>query len=288
MSSLQAAIGKFLVIFLLLFVSGSNKALAVSEQQLNWLAEDLATDLDISRAEIRRLLDHPKLSLIEKETVDLNLTKPLKLSESRYAHFTDAYAIGLAKKFSRRWRTSLNRAFRRYGVDPQVIVAILLIETSFGRYTGSHHLLSIFVSTYLEAYDLRQSEAYTDFDDKTRARIERKMNWARAELLSLLKIAKLHPRLGVLDLEGSYAGAFGKSQFLPSSYLNYAVRARDELSPNLFFEPDAIHSIANYLKEHGYRRSWNSPDSAKAIYAYNNSQVYVNVVQRIASKLAGK
>lgn len=279
---------KFIVMliagWLLISLPGLSQNQAFEAHEIERLVDVLGEDPQWSSDQLRRFFKMAELHKVG-ETVKLNLTEPLELSERKYGHFTEAYAMRLAKRFAQRWRTTLRRAAVRYNVDPEAIVAILLVETSFGRFTGSHHLLSIFASTYLEAIEILETNRLAEAKPELRERIERKRDWALGELRSILKIHRKYPRLGIFRIKGSYAGAFGKSQFLPSSYLNFAVRARSQGTPNLFWEPDAIHSVANYLNKHGYEQGLNKSVNRDAIHAYNRSDVYVNTVLGVAHKL---
>ena len=95
-----------------------------------------------------------------KGMVDYNITKPVKLSMKKYEHFTQPYAIRLARKFHRRWAKKLKKAELLYGVDARVITAIMLVETSFGRFTGNYQPLSVFASILvdIEAFKRNFSE----------------------------------------------------------------------------------------------------------------------------------
>lgn len=261
------------------------QAQAFNAKEIDFLISGVQSEVPWTRGELAKIFRDPRVQKLP-DTVRLNVTEPLRLTDERYKHFTEAYALNLARKFSRRWRTTLAQAAKQYEVDSEVIVAILLVETSFGRFKGNHHLLSVFASTYVESHHMMNSNDYANLAESMQVRIKRRGEWARKELESLLKIGKQHPSIRPFELRGSYAGAFGKAQFLPTSYLNFAVRARDDKSPDLFFEPDAIFSIANYLKGHGYKRGLDRAENRDAIFAYNRSQVYVNVVLAVARALA--
>ncbi|MFW7381875.1 MAG: lytic murein transglycosylase [Oligoflexus sp.] len=255
-----------------------------SSKEIDMLINSTVDEVPWSKTELKKIFSHQQLKKLP-ETVKLNVTEPLRLSEERYKHFTEPYALNLARKFSRRWRTTLRQAAEKYAVDSEVIVAVMLVETSFGRFKGDYHLLSIFSSTHVESNHMMAKDDYKELPEAMQARIKQRAEWSRQELIALLKMAKKHPRIKPFELRGSYAGAFGKSQFLPSSYMRFAVRARDKASPDLFFEPDAIYSIANYLKGHGYQRSLDREENREALFAYNRSQVYVNVVLAVAQEL---
>ena len=133
------------------------------------------------------------------------------------------------------WRThrdALDRAERTYGVPPEIVTAIIGVETSYGANTGSFRVIDALATL---AFDYpRRAEYFT------------------AELEKFLVLAReldLDPR----SPEGSYAGAMGLGQFMPSSYLNYAVDFDQDGTRDLFGNPvDAIGSVANYLAGHGW------------------------------------
>ena len=104
----------------------------------------------------------------------------------------------------------------------------------------------------------------------------RRYEWAEEELVHLLVMCR---DLGKdpLSVKGSWAGAFGLCQFVPSSFLTYAVDGDGDGVVDLFTFSDAMASIANYLKESG----WQTNDVAqakKAIHAYNHCDSYVKAV----------
>jgi len=188
-------------------------------------------------------------------------------------------------------------AHNRYGVEAEAILAILKVETQFGKILGSHSVFNILCSLalsdnsaailHLEAL-LNEKYHYLTYDNRQRIindfliRVIEKADYARYELLSLVTIAMRHD-LDIHELRGSYAGAFGLPQFMPSSVLRWGVDGNQDGVVNLFDYPDAIMSIANYLSKNG----WASADSSRqtALLRYNNSQAYVANVLKTAVDL---
>lgn len=224
----------------------------------------------------------------KKKAVTKNVVN--KEQKSHYENFTNAWSIKKAQKFAKRWRTTLAKANKKFGVDPEVIVAILLVETGFGRNTGKYPVISVFSSILVEhknndelyevIEELHEDDAYM------LERLAKKAEWATEELDALLKISQ-QKSTSPYSLKGSYAGAFGMPQFLPSSYLKWGYDSDNNGSVNLFWEPDAIYSIANYLKSHGWKRGLyrKGKDNHEAIWAYNHSTIYVETVLSVAKKL---
>jgi membrane-bound lytic murein transglycosylase B len=150
-------------------------------------------------------------------------------------HFITQQRINLGAQYWKRNRKTLAYAKKHYGVDPSIIVSIIGIETYYGKNTGSFKTLNA-IGTLAFHYP-------------SRARFFQK------ELKSLFILCrKLH--LDINTIKGSYAGALGIPQFMPSSYLAYAKKHHQHSFPNLISNhKDAILSIANYLKQHGWKNN---------------------------------
>lgn len=136
--------------------------------------------------------------------------------------------------FYKAHRAVLENAEKAYGVPAPIIVAILGVETYYGEQQGKYRVLD--------------SLSTLGFDYPPRAPFFRK---ELTEFLLLCRELNLNPA----SIQGSYAGAIGQAQFMPSSYRHYAIDAsgsgQSDLCKN---EDDAIHSIANYLKKNGWLR----------------------------------
>jgi len=134
-------------------------------------------------------------------------------------------------------RALLDAVSRKYGVAPRFIVALWGIESDYGRLTGTFSEIDALATL---AYDGRRSAFF------------------RKELINaLIVVQRMHvdPR----TMTGSWAGAMGQSQFMPSSFLNYAVSWRGNAPPNIWTnKADVFASIANYLAHVGWRpdESW--------------------------------
>ncbi len=128
---------------------------------------------------------------------------------------------------------TLLRASIEFGVAPEVIVAIIGVETRYGRQAGNYRVIDAL--------------ATLAFDYPPRSRF---FTTQLAEFMRLVQEQKLDPR----TLKGSYAGAMGYGQFIPSSYRHYAVDFDLDGSADILTNPiDAIGSVANYFKKHGWR-----------------------------------
>lgn len=122
---------------------------------------------------------------------------------------------------------------RQTGVDPEYIVAIIGVETQYGRNTGAHNVLRALTTL--------------GFDFPRRA------DFYQKELENFLLMAR-EERIPPQILRGSYAGAMGLGQFMPSSYRHYGVDGNRDGKRDLWNPQDAIPSVANYLAKHGWKR----------------------------------
>jgi membrane-bound lytic murein transglycosylase B len=147
--------------------------------------------------------------------------------------FVNAPRVEGGVEFWNRHRELLARAQEVYGVDPAVIVAIIGVETRYGRNTGSHRVLDAL--------------ATLAFDYPPRA------TFFRSELEHYLLLTR-EEGLDPHAIKGSYAGAMGKPQFISSSYRAYAVDFDGDGRRDLWNNTaDVIGSVANYLRRHGWR-----------------------------------
>lgn len=127
----------------------------------------------------------------------------------------------------------LAAAERAYGVPPEIIVAIIGVETFYGRYKGKYPVLDSLVTLGFD-YPPRQK-------------------FFRSELEHFLLLTQ-EENLNPVEIKGSYAGAMGKSQFISSSYRHYAVDFDQNGTRDLWgSNEDAIGSVANYFKTHGWK-----------------------------------
>jgi membrane-bound lytic murein transglycosylase B len=129
-------------------------------------------------------------------------------------------------------KEALDYARKVYDVPQEIIVAIIGVETFYGRITGKHRVIDA-LSTLAFDYPKRSK-------------------FFRSELKHYLILCK-EQGIDPLSLKGSYAGAMGYGQFMPSSYQNYAVNFDGEGKKDIWNNTsDAIGSVANYFKQHGW------------------------------------
>lgn len=162
----------------------------------------------------------------------------------------------------------LSRIEETYGVPGEVLVAIWGLETDFGVNTGKFPTIRSLATL---AYDCRRGDEF------------------RAELMDALRIVE-RGDLAPADMRGAWAGEIGQTQFMPSSWIKYAVdfdgNGRRDLMHNA---PDVLASTANYLVGHGWQRGkdWapGNPNFA-ALQQWNKSDVYARTIAYFATQLA--
>ena len=134
-------------------------------------------------------------------------------------------------------RALLDAIWRRFGVEPPIIVALWGLESDFGRITGNYSVISALATL---AFDGRRSSYF------------------RGELIAALRILD-QGHIRVEDMTGSWAGAMGQCQFMPSSFLSYAVDYDGDGRRDIWNDrADVLASIANYIGRLGWRggESW--------------------------------
>ncbi len=155
-------------------------------------------------------------------------------------------------------QAALAKAEQVYGVAPEIIVAIIGVETNYGKNTGGYYVLDA-LSTLA-------------FDYPPRA------PFFRSELENFLVLTREHDQ-SPAKFKGSYAGAMGFGQFMPSSYRNFAVDFTGDGYADIWENPtDAIGSVANYFKAHGWQHG--QPVTIKANYRAKAQPTLFNEIQQ--------
>ncbi|WP_116136496.1 lytic murein transglycosylase B [Trinickia diaoshuihuensis] len=154
------------------------------------------------------------------------------------ARFLDPVRINAGVKFWRQNRATLQRAYEQFGVPPEMVVGIIGVETMYGRYMGNFRVLDALTTL---AFDYPNTPNRADREMTFRKNLEDYLVWTRD--------AQVDPT----TVLGSYTGAIGIPQFLPSSIVKYAVDFEGNHHIDLrASEADAIGSVANYLAQNGW------------------------------------
>ena len=195
--------------------------------------DELVTKHGFERAYVLEVLKDAK----KRRTALNSVAKPAektKTWDDYKAIFLKKKRIVDGKKFIKKNIDTLERAEKEFGVPKEIITAILGVETNFGNNMGSYRVID--------------SLTTLGFDDPRRSK------FFRSELIQLFLLTREN-NLDILKIKGSYAGAMGYSQFISSSYRAYAIDYDGDGYVDLFNSiDDAIGSIANYLKRHGWKK----------------------------------
>jgi membrane-bound lytic murein transglycosylase B len=192
---------------------------------------------NFKRAYLEALFNHVKR---DKTALKL-IKKPPKMKRQKKHGGWDRYAkILLSKRhveggvtFWKKYKRTIHRASKKYRVDPEIIVAIIGVESLYGSMDGDFSILNVL--------------ATIGFDYPRRSKFF---------LNELEKFILMCYRNGMdpLKVEGSFAGAMGYGQFMPSSYFKYAVDFNGDGIIDMWNPVDMIGSVANYFKKSGWRQ----------------------------------
>jgi membrane-bound lytic murein transglycosylase B len=199
--------------------------------EIEQFVEEVAARHSLDRGEVSELLAKavPQPKIIELISKPAEKVAPWWQYRERFLT-EERIARGVA--FWLENREPLERIATERGVPPEYIVAIIGVETFYGRITGRYRVLDAL--------------ATLAFDYPPRSTFFRK---ELEEFVLLARESKLDP----LTTTGSYAGAMGAPQFMPSSYRRYAVDGSEDRQRDLWASwPDVFASVANYFREHGW------------------------------------
>ncbi len=195
-----------------------------------------------------------------------------------YDHFLKPQVVAMGRQYLKSHEAQLAKARSQYDVSPEVIVAILTVESGLGKTTGKYPVFNVFAS--LAVMDTPEVIQETGLSPGLMPRLKKKAAWARQELKTFLSYCQKN-RLDPFQFSGSWAGAMGYSQFLPSSLVRCGQDGDGDGKIDLFTHPDAIASIANYLKKSGFHQS--RPQTwRRAVLSYNNSDAYADTILTLA------
>jgi len=166
------------------------------------------------------------------------------------SNFLTSSRINKGVNFWRENKMYLDKASRTFGVAPEYIIGILGVETNFGGYTGKHSVMNALTTLAIE--------------------YKKRSKFFKGELenyLLMIRDEQIDPQ----RIKGSYAGAFGLAQFMPTAFRQYAVDFNGDGHINLFNKADAIGSIAKYFLNRG---KWNNQIPVAMKTYYNKKRFY--------------
>ena len=223
---------KKLLAFIFLLISVKISA-QINQAEVDAFIKDYAANHPMSEAEVKDILD---AAVFQQGIID-KINKPAEgtMTWERYRKiFVTEERTQAGVEFWNTHQEAIQEVSQRTGVNEEIIMGIIGVETYFGRIKGSYKVLDAL-------YTL-------GFGYPKRAK------FFRSELAKFLELASKE-NLDPKEVMGSYAGAMGYSQFMPSSYLAYAKSFDEGGTADLINEPtDAIASVANYLKVHRWKK----------------------------------
>ena len=282
----------FLPIFLSLVLNPVfiQSVFASEKTAVSLLVNRLGAEKDIDPQVVKRYLIETSL-VVDPAIVAKNLKQVEK--QASYDYFLNEKPLSLAHKFLENNASWLEKMECRFSVSKELVAAIFLVESHFGNNGGRYPLLKVFTSLSLcdqepllrQTYDLLK-QSYPEIDYQWLAkRAARKSSWAYGQLKALLNMRQ---KVDIAQLKGSWAGAFGIPQFIPSSFLSYAVDGNDDGIIDLYLYQDAAASVMNYLSRHGWKGKMSTAKEEKAIWSYNHSRLYVRTILAIRDQLQMK
>lgn len=162
----------------------------------------------------------------------------------------------------KKYSSLFNKVAKEYNVQPQILIAFWGMETNYGTYIGKYNIIQVLTTL---AFDPRRSEFFT------------------SELVKALQIVD-NGHMKVPDMVGSWAGAFGNFQFMPSSFMAYAKDGNGDGKIDIIHNiNDAVYSAANYLSKMGWngKQKWGRPvlinKKDKHLWEYVNSNEWKTV-----------
>jgi membrane-bound lytic murein transglycosylase B len=224
---------KHFIVLLLFLGSPAFASSYAARPEVEAFVDDLAQRHGFVKSELKRVFARVQRIEPVLEAISRPAERVRSWEEYR-ALLVSERRIAEGAEFWRRYRRTLERAERKYGVPPEYVAAIIGVETFYGRNTGNWRVVDALTTLA--------------FDYPPRA------GFFRSELEHYLLLAR-DAGVDVFSMRGSYAGAIGIPQFMPSSARRYAVdfdgNGRIDLQKS---RSDAIGSVANFLKLHGWQR----------------------------------
>ncbi len=267
------------------------KSRAREELVLEWIAPSKdPNEVPLTRAEAEALLDDPRAQLVYWEKT-ISIVAPSMVVRQRQAHvdllkmFLAPERLEAGAEFYGVHRAVLEKSGARHNVDPAVVVSILMWESKLGKLTGDFFAFNAFISQAFFAEDAngmalekKEERALADKQAERVATIRARALHNLSVLVRQCAAKKIDP----LAVKGSWAGALGFPQFMPSS-LRWAEDGDGDGKIDLYTFDDSIASIANYLSEFGFAKS-----REKAVWGYNHEAAYVSGVLGFADALTAR
>jgi len=287
-------IKRFIFVLCLLFIitlSAQNEETATKDFNYNFkLLQDKLVSDGFDRKKLARIYNDGRVNF---DTKGVSLFFVHKESNVNYNQYPKALSIAGAKLYMKIYESELFKAKEKYGVEEELITAIILVESKLGKSIGKRPVLNT-LSTMASLFDVNIRKRFWEYIsgstiltfEKFENKAMRKSNWAYNELKSFLIYAEKE-KINPLTINGSYAGAVGIPQFVPSNIIRYATDGNMDGSVDLTNHADAIASVANFLSKSGWRQGIEDKKARWVIRQYNPSSYYINTILNLTAKLKG-
>lgn len=199
---------------------------------------DMTARYDFDEAALHALFARVSYSATAVKLVTPSPSPSIKNWRVYQSRFLDPVRINAGVRFWRANQATLQRAYEEFGVPPEVIVGIIGVETIYGRFMGNFRVLDALTTL---TFDYPNTANRADRQATFRKNLEDYLVWTRDSQIDPTTVL------------GSYTGAIGIPQFLPSSIVEYAVSYDGNKQIDLrTSQADAIGSVANYLRQNGW------------------------------------
>lgn len=271
--------------------------------------ENLLVDKGLDRAYVREVFSDPRI-YYDNDIIIKNLYQPpaapkppqetpkplqaepsMKPAGNKPTLYVEANYIDQGREFIRAQEAYLSGLEGRYGVAPEAVTAILIVESRLGKYYEKYYVFNAYLNL-AACLDPDFFAAAVEFNHdrypelaQSRLTAVKKGQWALQELCELMQLARAID-MDPCEIKGSYAGAVGPAQFIPSSFQKFGIDGDNDGIRDPFALTDAMASIANYLKLAGWNQTAGEERLRQAVWHYNHSQAYVNTVMMLYEELS--
>ncbi len=251
---------------------------------LKTLGEEGWADAEV--ALVRKLLVDKRTRFLPC-TLDKNSTH--QETDELYTHQLTPQSVDRCMEFRRENGDEITRAAAQYGVPLEIIIAIMKAETDFGINIGHDAVFNVFWSLAVADRTEVLKKVLKGEDDagaEQKRRLLKRARWARSQLHELVMLMEEAGEERIAWANGSWAGAFGLPQFLPTSFRAYGRDGDEDGVIDLENVSDAAASIAQYLKSNGWKRNISRNRMKRVILRYNHSTPYAECVMALADSIS--
>ncbi|MEJ2428534.1 MAG: lytic murein transglycosylase [Deltaproteobacteria bacterium] len=242
---------------------------------------------------VKSIYRDPKAQ-VELEVVAGNLVRSEATLD--YGQFLSSYSVNKAARYLKRYSRTLKRAKKRFGVEPEVVVAVLMVETALGTYSGKYVAVNV-LSTMAASEEgeirkkvlasLSEEQRNMQSPEVISKRLTTRAARGYRELKALIGYFK-NNNIDPFSVRGSSEGAIGIPQFMPSNVEYYGRDGDGDGRIDLFNHHDAIFSVAAFLRAHRWEKAKSNKEKKNVLLYYNRSTYYADTVYALAQKLNGK